>query len=112
MSFTELELAALMVRPQSWLAEEWIPGPETQALAVLLWTYLKGKGSWCCQGLAFLHNEIWPGVSLCLHGDHGPYQYPWTSAYCPRVQCGRRAIGASVCPQTLSPSQPSVYSAL
>lgn len=32
-----------MVHPQSWLAVEWIPGPETQALAVLLWTYLKGK---------------------------------------------------------------------
>lgn len=45
MSFTELELAALMVCPQSWLAVEWIPGPEAEALVVLLWTYLKGKGS-------------------------------------------------------------------
>lgn len=43
MSFTELELAALMVCPQSWLAVEWIPGPEAEALVVLLWTNLKGK---------------------------------------------------------------------
>lgn len=62
MSFTELELAALMVCPQSWLAVEWTPGPEAEALVVLLWTYLKGKGSGCRQGLAVLHNETWPGV--------------------------------------------------
>lgn len=101
MSFTELELGALMVCPQFWLAVKWIPDPEAEALAILLWTYLKGKGSWCHQVLAFLHNETWPGVSLCLHGDHGPHQYPWTSAYCPRVRCGRRALGALVCTKPL-----------